>query len=69
MITDLAEFFYGEGKMPCCGKEIKYYEGPEGACCINIKCAHCGEMFNICPSWFIEKIGYTETKLQSRRTE
>ncbi len=49
--------FFTDKKMPCCGKEIKFHEGPHGGLSTNIKCAHCGQKWNICPEiHFIEKI-------------
>jgi hypothetical protein len=49
--------FYKKGKLPCCGN-TKFIEGPSGGLSLNIKCAACGEWFNICPEMeFIEKIG------------
>ena len=50
--------FYRKNLMPCCMKEIKFFEGPHGGMSINIKCAHCGHKWNICPeAHFIEDIG------------
>lgn len=51
-----AEIMFQDKLMPCCGKPIKFYIGPTGGCSENIKCSHCGQKFNICPPYFIEKI-------------
>lgn len=49
--------FYDQGTMPCCDKPIKYYPGPKGGDCTNIKCFHCGSKWNICPrARYIERI-------------
>lgn len=56
-IPTLRTIFYEYELMPCCGKSVKYYRGPQGGLSENIKCAHCGQKWNICPTnHFIEKI-------------
>ncbi len=40
-------FFYEKNVMPCCMKEAKFFRGPEGGLCQNIKCFHCGHRWNI----------------------
>lgn len=52
----LYDVFYFHKLMPCCGKDIKFFNGPRGGECTNIKCFHCGEKWNICPPFFIQKI-------------
>ena len=41
----------------CKGHE--FWEGPHGGLSVNIKCANpkCGSEFNVCPPYFIERIG------------
>ena len=43
----LNNMFFKEGKMPCCGKEISFYEGPCGGLNMNIKCANCETEWNM----------------------
>jgi len=53
----LAIIFYDHDLMPCCGKDIKYFKGPQGGYCTNIKCFYCGQKFNINPqTLYIVKI-------------
>jgi len=53
----IAREFYHEGRMPCCGNPIGFYEGPRGGAGINIKCAHCGAKWNVAPiAQIIERI-------------
>lgn len=40
--------FFDEKLMPCCGKEQRFFNGPRGGLCVNIKCFHCGHRWNIC---------------------
>ena len=56
-IRTLAEIFFHDRLMPCCGNEMKYYLGPSGGLCQNIKCFYCDQCWNICPNMQkIEKI-------------
>ncbi len=52
----LAYTIFIEKKCPDCGK-FDFLEGPRGGLAMNIKCAHCGSEFNVCPPWFAERIG------------
>jgi len=55
--VSIQEIFYYHQLMPCCGKTRLYQEGPRGGESLNIKCAHCGQTWNICPdARFIEHI-------------
>lgn len=55
-ISGLAYTLFVEKKCPDCGK-FDFLEGPRGGLAVNIKCAHCGSKFNVCPPWFAERIG------------
>jgi len=55
-IPTLAHMFFIDKIMPCCGKERRFFLGPRGGHCINVKCCHCGQKWNICPPHYIEKI-------------
>ena len=50
------KIFYNLHLMPCCFKHRSFFKGPQGGMCTNIKCYHCGQKWNICPPFYIEKI-------------
>lgn len=49
LALDIRDLFYFKKTMPCCLKPVKFFEGPHGGLSVNIKCAHCGTRWNICP--------------------
>lgn len=55
-LSFLCYIFYIDNFMPCCGKPVRFFNGPRGGDAINIKCFHCGQKWNICIPFFIEKI-------------
>lgn len=52
----IAEIFYQDKLMPCCGKPMRLFRRAYGGGSENVKCTHCGAKFNICPPCFIERI-------------